>query len=359
MSCSRIATIVLLLATIIFAQNRSDYHPGIPEYRIGGTDTIISSDGRKDTRLLNISWGELADKRKWDTIHAPLDPKTRPLDEDEGVRCWAIAIYNLNHYYRMANGEKGNLTLDEIVALGHMYEDVHAFYDTATTSFPLKYEDWREKVNSSPGPALAAFPMNSGSDESYMLSWALNIPRPKEYSTNDDFQGKQKLAAQMWIDSLSDGKPIYVNQCYMKREECNPESWKHKHTMLIDGYRYRNADSIEFHFINIDNYGKNEWRTLLGKNWHFIYSFIIISGVDSVRATLPEVHVDSDSDGIPDAVEAYCTLTDPCDSDTDCDPGTHSNAISDSDTDPGSNLNPCATSDTGCNPGSACGRAAA
>ena len=305
MSCSRIATIVLLLATIIFAQNRSDYHPGIPEYRIGGTDTIISSDGRKDTRLLNISWGELADKRKWDTIHAPLDPKTRPLDEDEGVRCWAIAIYNLNHYYRMANGEKGNLTLDEIVALGHMYEDAHAFYDTATTSFPLKYEDWREKVNSSPGPALAAFPMNSGSDESYMLSWALNIPRPKEYSTNDDFQGKQKLAAQMWIDSLSDGKPIYVNQCYMKREECNPESWKHKHTMLIDGYRYRNADSIEFHFINIDNYGKNEWRTLLGKNWHFIYSFIIISGVDSVRATLPEVHVDSDSDGIMDFDELY------------------------------------------------------
>ena len=305
MSCSKIATIVLLLATIVFAQNRSDYRPGLPEYRIGGTDTIISTDGRKDTRLLNIAWGELADERKWDTIHAPLDPKTRPLDEDEGVRCWAIAIYNLNHYYRMANGEKGNLTLDEIVALGHMYNNAHTFYDTATTSFPLKYEDWREKVNSSPGPALAAFPLNTGSGGSYMLSWALNIPKPKEYSTNDDFQGNQKRTAQMWIDSLSDGKPIYANQCFMKRDECNPVSWKNKHTLLIDGYRYRSDDSIEFHFINTDNYGTNEWRTLLGKNWHFIYSFIIISGVDSVRATLPEVHTDSDSDGIMDFDELY------------------------------------------------------
>ena len=304
MNLYKTTTIILLLAIVVFAQNRLDYRPGLPEYRIGGTDTIISTDGRKDTRLLNISWGELADERKWDTIHAPLDPKTRPLDEDEGVRCWAIAIYNLNHYYRMANGEKGNLTLDEIVALGRMYENDHAFYDTATTSFPLKYEDWRDKINSSPSPALAAFSLNTGGG-SYMLSWALNIPRPKVYSTNDEFQGNQKLTAQMWIDSLSDGKPIYANQCSMKRDKCNPASWKHQHTMLIDGFRYRNADTVEFHFINTDNYGTNEWRTLLGKNWHFIYSFIIISGVDSVRATLPEVHTDSDSDGIMDFDELY------------------------------------------------------
>ena len=293
--------------THFYRMNLLDYRPGLPEYRIGGpTDTIISTDGRKDTRLLNISWGELADARKWDTIHAPLDPATRPLDEDEGNRCWAIAIYNLNHYYRMANGEKGNLTLDEIVALGHMYDNNHEFYDTATTPFPLKYEDWREKVNSSAGPAVAAFPLNRGGNGAYMLSWALNIPKPKLYDTEGEFQGSQELIAQMWIDSLSEGKPVYVNQCNFQRDNCDLNDITiGRHTLLVDGFRYRTADSIEFHFINADNYGRNEWRALLGENWQYIYSFFIISNVDSVRATLPEVHADSDSDGVMDFDELY------------------------------------------------------
>jgi len=290
-----------------YRMNILDYRSGLPGYRIGEpTDTIVSSDGRKDTRLLNISWGELADVRKWDTIHAPLDPVTRPLDEDEGVRCWAIAIQNLNHYYRMANGQKGNLTLDEIVALGHMYEEAKILYDTATTPFPLLYEDVRGMGK---GPALAAFPLNYGGSsnvESFMLSWALNIPRPREYLTNEEFQGSQELIAQMWVDSLSEGKPIYVNQCNGKREACNPSERENGyHTMIIDGYKYRGADSIEFHFINVDNYGRNEWKTLLGGNWQYIYSFFIISNVDTVRATLPEVRVDSDSDGVMDFDELY------------------------------------------------------
>ena len=285
-----------------------DSRPGLQGYRIGGpTDTIVSSDGRKDTRLLNISWGELADLRKWDTIHAPLDPVTRPYDEDEGNRCWAIAIQNLNHHYRMANGERGNLTLDEIVALGHMYEDSRAFYDSMTTSFPLKYENLRGKKVK--GPALAAFPLNFGGPpdvESYMLSWALIIPRPKEYLTKEEFQGSQEQIAQMWIDSLSDGKPVYVNQCNFQRDNCDLNNREAgRHALLVDGFRYRSADSVEFHFINTDNYGTNEWRLLKGENWHYIYSFFIISNVDTVRATLPEVHVDSDTDGVMDFDELY------------------------------------------------------
>ena len=280
-------------------------------YRVGGTDTITSTDGRKDTRLLNISWGELADQRKWDTIHAPLDPITRPYDEDEGSRCWAIAIQNLNHHYRMADGEKGNLTLDEIVALGHMYEHAASFYDTATTSFPLKYEDWREKVNRGRSPAAAAFPLNRGGPlnaESYMLGWALNIPRPKLYKTNEEFQGRQDLITKMWIDSLSDGKPIYVAQCNFKSDFCDElDPGTGTHAMIIDGFQYV-GDSVYFHFINTDNYGTHEWRVFeVGdwRVWQFIYSFFIISNVDTVRATLPEVHVDSDSDGVMDFDELY------------------------------------------------------
>ena len=294
-------------------------------YRVGGTDTITSTDGRKDTRLLNISWGELADQRKWDTIHAPLDPITRPYDEDEGSRCWAIAIYNLNHPYRMADGEKGNLTLDEIVALGHMYEHAASFYDTATTSFPLKYEDWREKVNRGRSPAVAAFPLNRGGPlnaESYMLGWALNIPRPKLYKTNEEFQGRQDLITKMWIDSLSDGKPIYVAQCNFKSDFCSElDPGTGTHAMIIDGFQYV-GDSVYFHFINTDNYGTHQWRLFeVGdwRVWQFIYAFFIISNVDTVRGTLPEVHADSDSDGVMDFDELYRFESDYLLKDTDND----------------------------------------
>ena len=75
--------------------------------------------------------------------------------------------------------------------------------------------------------------------------------------------------------------------------------------MLVDGFRYRTPDSVEFHFINTDNYGTNEWRVLFGENWQFIYSFYVIGNVDSVRSTLPEVHVDTDSDGVMDFDEMY------------------------------------------------------
>ncbi len=294
-----------------FRMNLVDFRPSNEGYRIGGTDTITSTDVRKDTRLLNVNWGELVDVRKWDTIHAPLDPVTRPYDEEEGHRCWAVAIYNLNHHYRLANGQKGNLTLDEIVALGHMYEESKSFYDTATTPFPLKYEDWREKVkrNGSKSPAVAAFPLNEGGFGDFMLSWALNIPKPQIYSTGDDFQGNQELITKMWIDSLSDGKPIYVSQCNFQSSECDKNNRQiGRHVMIVDGYRYGSDGSVEFHFLNTDNYGTHEWRLFEVGNWRvwqFIESFFIISNVDNVRATLPEVHVDSDSDGIMDFDELY------------------------------------------------------
>ncbi len=109
----------------------------------------------------------------------------------------------------------------------------------------------------------------------------------------------------MWIDSLLKDKPIYVSQCNFKREECDPTQYASFHVLLVDGFRYRTPDSVEFHFINTDNYGTNEWRVLFGENWLFIYSFYVIGNVDSVRSTLPEVHVDTNSDGVMDFDEMY------------------------------------------------------
>ena len=254
----------------------SGFRPSSDGFRVDWPDTIISTSGRKDTRLLNVMWGDLSDYRKWDTIHEPADPVTRPLDEDEGVRCWAIGVYNLNHHYRMANGQKGNVTLDEIVALGHMYQD-------SLWGFVK-------------GPVLTAF--GRGGDrplELHMLQWALNIPEPRVWFT--DSIGLDSLK-NMWIDSLSSGTPIYVNFGI-------PEQSAMSHIMLVDGYRYGDDGTVQFHFINTDNYGTNEWRVFNGPQWHRIYTFVFVRNVDTVRGSLPEVHADFDSDGVMDFDEMY------------------------------------------------------
>ena len=252
--------------------NISGFRPSSDGFRVDWPDTIISTSGHKDTRLLNVLWGNLSDYRKWDTIHEP----TRPLDEDEMNRCWAIGVYNLNHHYRMANGQKGNVTLDEIVALGHMYQDSLGGFKK--------------------GPVLSAF-VGTGTIEKelYMLRWALNIPEPQKWYTDSIGLDSMK---NMWIDSLSKGVLIYVS-C------SNPSQSASSHIMLVDGYRYGNGDTVQFHFINTDNYGTNEWRVFGGPQWHTIGRSVFISNVDTVRGSLPEVHVDSDSDGIMDFDEMY------------------------------------------------------
>ena len=259
----------------------SGFRPSSDGFRVDWPDTIISTSGRKDTRLLNVIWGDLSDYRKWDTIHEPADPITRPLDEDEGGRCWAIGVYNLNHHYRMANGQKGNVTLDEIVALGHMYK---VYWNDSI----------REAKNDS---VLSVFNGQSGGREGglYMLQWALNIPEPRVWFT--DSIGLDSLK-NMWIDSLSSGTPIYVDFGI-------PERSATSHIMLVDGYRYGDDGTVQFHFINTDNYGTNEWRVFNGPQWHRIYTFVFVRNVDTVRGSLPEVHADSDSDGVMDFDEMY------------------------------------------------------
>jgi hypothetical protein len=65
---------------------------------------VNSIPARKDTKLLDLSWGKDILKNKWDQSH--LNALT--LDEDENKRCGVIGIQLLNKYYG------GTLTQDEI-----------------------------------------------------------------------------------------------------------------------------------------------------------------------------------------------------------------------------------------------------
>ena len=250
----------------------------VENVRIGAPfDTIAASNGRKDTRLLNIAWGELADMYGWDEIHSPPDPVTRPLDADEGNRCWAIAIQELNHYYTTKDGEHGNLTLDEIVA------NVKIHVDSVGSS--------------NVGPALAAFGIGDGakgnpwSEIPFGLSYALNIDMPESISPINLGWNDSILVAR-WKDLLQHDKPVYVRS--------------NGHFMIVDGFRSGDGGSTEFHFINTDNYGTCEWRDYTESGLvRSIGLYLVIEIPNNVRLTDPDVNRDTDGDGIMDFDEKY------------------------------------------------------
>ena len=271
----------------VLVQYINDELTYVENARIGAPfDTIAASNGRKDTRLLNISWGEFADIRGWDTIHLPPDIVTRPLDEDEGNRCWAIAIQELNHYYTTKDGVHGNLTLDEIIA------NVKMHVDTTNAMNQRKKPTY--------GPALGAFMLreNEGSDAygiKYGLTFALKIPTPKNYSLKIE-EWTDSTLAEKWKDMLRKDKPIYVVVPVVGGT----------HAMILDGYKTDNNGKMVFHFINTDNYGTCAWidfsESGLVSN---VEEFYEIDIPNDVALTDPDVHQDTDGDGIMDFDEKY------------------------------------------------------
>ena len=280
--------------------------------RIGAPfDTIASSNGRKDTKLLNINWGEFADIRGWDTEHTEPDPVTRPLDEDEGYRCWAIAIQELNHYYTTKNGVHGDLTLDEIIA------NVKIHFDTTDAN-------GLPRVAPLNGSVLAPFKPLVGGDGYevvYGLQHALNILKPQLIITKKKYIQNGNLntfeLASDWVKFLQNGNPIYMSQCNLNTCDYNDG----KHVMIVDGYRvnYANAE-YEFHFMNVDNYGTNHWRRFLDVNqWKYVEWYIPIETPTDVALTDPDVHNDDDNDGIMNFDEKYRFDSDYQKKDTDGD----------------------------------------
>ena len=280
--------------------------------RIGAPlDTIASSNGRKDTKLLNINWGEFADIRGWDTEHTEPDPVTRPLDEDEGYRCWAIAIQELNHYYTTKNGAHGDLTLDEIIA------NVKIHFDTTDAN-------GMPRVAPLHGSVLAPFKLLVGGEEHeviYGLQHALNIPKPQLIRTKEKYiqNGNWNTfeLASDWVKILQNGNPIYISQC--NRNTCSISDGKH--AMIVDGYRVNFANAeYEFHFMNVDNYGTNHWRRFLDVNqWEYVEWYIPIEMPTDVALTDPDVHNDDDNDGIMNFDEKYRFDSDYQKKDTDGD----------------------------------------
>ncbi len=233
---------------------------------------VVPRAARKDTKLLDVKWGEMAVAREWDRPHL----EHEHYDEEEEFRCWAVGVQMLNHYYG------GNITQDEI-------------------KLKFKKRFGIERLNIlATNKILGAFLHSSqGAMNDTLLSsvvrWALNeksVLHEKKQATSD----KEVME---WINA---GVPLYV--------------WTHEHVMIIDAYRLSLSKRLDVRLLNTDNDGTVEWRTLRSVG---LEGFVAAEVQGSVRMTDGRILTDSDYDGLMDYDEIERFGTDPKNVDSDGD----------------------------------------
>lgn len=227
---------------------------------------------RKDTRLLDVAWGEMAVAREWDKPHW-----NHPhYDEEEWYRCWAVGAQMLNRYYG------GDLTQDELKL-------------NFKTTFALK------SLNDlAANKILGAFlHYNRGGMADSLLTsvvlWALGndvkLVREDSLPTEDE--------VRTWIGA---GIPLYV--------------WTEGHVMLLDAYRISLSGRMDVRVLNTDNDGTAEWRVLKSSA---LKGFVAATVSGNVRESDSRIHTDSDGDGLMDYDEIERFGTDPYNPDSDGD----------------------------------------
>lgn len=227
---------------------------------------------RKDTRLLDVKWGEMAVAREWDKPHW-----SHPhYDEEESYRCWAVGAQMLNRYYG------GDLTQDELKLNFKGYRNLSVFSDSG-----------KAKI-------LGAFlHYNRGGMADSLLTsvvlWALG--NDVKLVRNDSLPTEDEV--RTWIGA---GIPLYV--------------WTEGHVMLLDAYRISLSGRMDVRVLNTDNDGTAEWRVLKSSA---LKGFIAATVSGNVRESDSRIHTDSDGDGLMDYDEIERFGTDPYNPDSDGD----------------------------------------
>ena len=217
--------------------------------------------GRRDTKMLDLGYLDESLNYSWDRPN--LDAEK--IEWHENVRCWAIAIEVLNHFYG------GNLTQDEIVYYGHYMEQepllspflptgANPIYTDSVTGEPI----FIDSVTGKPTSELIK-----------TLKWALNgDDTPLNYVVGEPSYDIVKNA-------IDKEKLVYVIVPH--------------HAMVIYGY-VGDASNYVFYYAFVDNNG--EIANSLNYDKQIEGYFIPDVERNHVRMSDVRVHMDSDGDGI-------------------------------------------------------------
>lgn len=214
---------------------------------------------RRDTRMLNLGYMQNSHLYSWDRPN--IDAKK--MEWHEELRCWAVAIEVMNHFYG------GDLTQDEIVYKGNFSAD-----DRLLSPFYMSAGSYDASVLS----PITGDPTGMTVD---VMKWALGDLSTVNYSAGEPSYETVKNA-------IDGEKLVYVSVP--------------KHAMVIYGY-VGDASNYAFYYAFIDNNG-HVGNSL--NNDEQIYGYFIPNVVrGNVRMSDVRVHEDSDGDGIEDKREIY------------------------------------------------------
>lgn len=223
---------------------------------------VPSFAARKDTKLVDPLWGNLAEAKEWNSDHL----SHLHHDEEENSRCWAVAAYTLNWYYG------GTMTQDEIVINGNKKQNpglpalfyfLHKAYGGADND--VLSEVLRDLFGEYPV-------MGNGMPSLNVLKEAFNRPKPD---------------------------PVIVTVNWMNTDG----TMNGGHAMVVDGYavldkgivfedgKVFGKNTVFHHYLNYDNDGTDYWM------WaNFDYDRYFIAET-RYRVGRKDYRVDSDSDG--------------------------------------------------------------
>ena len=286
-----------------------DYYP--EPYATGGIQLNVPMiAARKDTKLLDLNWGQYSLSVGWDESHTDLT-KYPTWNNEESYRCWAAGLQMINNYWG------GNLTQDEI----KMYVQDSLCINTRADGSALYKDDTAAGLICpqvrTPESSLKHGIFGAENAVNFLkgLAWELNIDS-NSIIWNTTFPTPMQIEA-----SLSLNAPLLVEVP--------------GHIMVLSGIRKRFSGDYEVQLQNIDNNGAIRWvlyspdtagtyylgvpsTRLKIKHWT---GPIPQNGVP-VRNSNPDVSLDSDNDGVMDYDEEMRFLTKKDDPDSDHD-GVH------------------------------------
>lgn len=230
---------------------------------------------RKDSYLLDLKWGEMADVREWDRPHL----NHEHYDEEESYRCWLVGAQILNHYYG------GNITQDEIKLNFKGNSNLFVLRDSVSSLLLGAF------LHYSQGGVLG----NMSAFLEELLPWVLN----ENASLNITASPPTEQEVISWLNK---SVPLYV--------------WTNHHVMVLDAFKRTLTGNLFVRLVNTDNDGSVAWVSLSSSE---IMGFAapVVSGI--VRMSNLQIHTDTDNDGLMDYDEIMRFGTDPNNADSDGD----------------------------------------
>ena len=249
---------------------------------------------RKDTKLIDPIWGNLAIEKEWNSEHI----SHTEYDEEESYRCWAVAANTLDRYYG------GTLSQDEIKILG-----MKELYLSEGETLPPYFYFMHGKGGGLNDEILFKILRHIFGEDPVMKDGMPSLDVLRESFQN-----------------LVKPNPIIVSIFWYEEE--NGKKVRSGHDMVVDGYAVLdkgiqfndgtvfNKGSVFYHYLNQDNNGTSLWISSNSFNYDH---YFIAKERSKVGRRDYRIDIDSDGDGIMDydEIERFGTNPNRIDSDDD------------------------------------------